>query len=334
MIAEEESLVAGVDDHRVAGKPGRIEVRKQATDVVVHRLDRGEIVLHVALILPAHQRFPAQRDAAPVQHRDDGVGLERAPLCQRSGGESGGWSNLEIAVGEVIGDPLRVFVNRVAARRVVVPECHRFRDALTGKVRRMFIVGLPRAMRRLVMHHEKERLVAWTVREKPEGAIGYDVGGITARVALLARRRIEHRIEVRALPRQNFPPVETHRIATQVPFADHPGVVATLLQQSRNRHAVAVEAIEDRHAVDVRVLSSQDCRTTGRADRVGRKHARKQRSFAGDAVDIWSLVHARSIRTDGVRGVIVRHDVQNVRTRGVRTRAICRRANALRASRA
>ena len=67
--------------------------------------------------------------------------------------------------------------------------------------------------------------------------IGDDVGDVATRVGLLAHRRVEHRIDVGALSRQDLPAVEARGIAAQVPLADHTGVVAARLQQLRDGHA-------------------------------------------------------------------------------------------------
>ena len=52
--------------------------------------------------------------------------------------------------------------------------------------------------------------------------IGDDVGGVPAGVGLLAGRRVEERIAVRALAGQNLPAIEADGIAPEVPLADHP----------------------------------------------------------------------------------------------------------------
>ena len=101
-----------------------------------------------------------------------------------------------------------------------------------------------------------------------------------------------------------------------MPLADHPGVVAALLQQTRDRHAGAVEPVEDRHAVDVRVLPGQDRRAARGADGIGREDVLEEHAFAGQTIQVRRLVHPRPVRPDGVRGVIVGHDEHDVRAVG------------------
>ena len=49
--------------------------------------------------------------------------------------------------------------------------------------------------------------------------------------------RVEDRVDVGALARQDLPAVEAGGIAAEVPLADHAGVVAALLQQAGDGHA-------------------------------------------------------------------------------------------------
>ncbi len=60
VVAEEEALVAGVDHDGVAAEPGLVERVEDAADAVVDRLHGGQVVLHVALVLPARQRVAGQ----------------------------------------------------------------------------------------------------------------------------------------------------------------------------------------------------------------------------------------------------------------------------------
>ena len=59
VVAEKEALIARVDDDGVLRESAGVQEGEHAADVVVHGLNRGEVVLHVALILPSRQRFAA-----------------------------------------------------------------------------------------------------------------------------------------------------------------------------------------------------------------------------------------------------------------------------------
>ena len=133
----------------------------------------------------------------------------------------------------------------------VVPERHRFRNPLRREAGRVRFARLPRTVRRLVVHHQKERLLARPALDELEGEIGDDIRRVAARIRLLSCRRVEHRIPVCALAREDLPAIEPGGIASEMPLADHAGVVPALLQQPRDRHPRAVEPVEHRHAVQV-----------------------------------------------------------------------------------
>ena len=167
-------------------------------------------------------------------------------------------------------------------------------------------------MRRLVVHHQKKRLVLRPLADEVDRELGDDVGRVASGVGLFSCCRVEHRIEIGALSRKDFPAIEALRIASEVPLADHAGVVAALLQQLRDRRAAAVEPVENGHAVDVRVLAGEDGGAARRADRVGGEDVFEERALFGNAIEVRRLVDARPIGADGVRRVIVRHDEDDV----------------------
>ena len=55
MLAEVEALIRRVDHDGIAGQARLVEVVEHSPDVVVDRGDAAEVVLDVALILPADQ---------------------------------------------------------------------------------------------------------------------------------------------------------------------------------------------------------------------------------------------------------------------------------------
>ena len=52
MLAEVPALVGRVDDNRIFGEAGVVEVLEHAADVVVHRLHAAQIILDVTLVHP------------------------------------------------------------------------------------------------------------------------------------------------------------------------------------------------------------------------------------------------------------------------------------------
>ena len=60
MIAEEKSLIRGIDDNGVVGNALGVEIVEHATDVVINRGHAAQIVLYVALVLPPFFLFQGQ----------------------------------------------------------------------------------------------------------------------------------------------------------------------------------------------------------------------------------------------------------------------------------
>ncbi len=230
-------MVAGVDDHRVLREPILVEVRQDLADALVHRLHRRQVILHVSLVLPAYQLLAAQRHAGPVARDGHRLGLDEPPPREVRPTQPRGRRKLEVAIVEVLGHALLVLVQRVGARFIVVPERLGLRNAHAAEVRRVLVVRVPRPMRRLVMHHQEERLALGPRLQEVDRQIGDDVGDVAAGVGRLRGRRIEHGVVVDALAGEDVPRVKTLRIAAKVPLANHAGVVAALLQQARHRLA-------------------------------------------------------------------------------------------------
>ena len=89
-------------------------------------------------------------------------------------------------------------------------------------------------------------------------------------------------------------------------------MIAGRLQVLGKRGLAAVKAVEDRHAVDVAILAGKNGRPAWRADRVGHETVRETHAVMGNAVEVWRLVDLAAVATQGMGGVVVGHDVENV----------------------
>jgi len=166
VIAEEETLIRRVDDDRVLGQAGGIEVVEQPADVVVDGGDTTQVVLDVTLVVPA----------GPL---DDGI-------VTHQGGRD---FRLHVNGTEVIDDPHRRCSGRVGAGGVVVEQGVRFGDVDVAVHVRVRGVGLPRTVRRLVVDEEAERLVVIERAEPIEREVGDDVGGVAGVVQHFGKGR-------------------------------------------------------------------------------------------------------------------------------------------------
>jgi hypothetical protein len=166
-------------------------------------------------------------------------------------------------------------------------------------------------VRRLLMQHEEERLVLRARLEEPDPEVGGDVGAV-ALDGQLAPGDEEDRIQIRALAGQDDPAVEARGVGAEVPLANHASVVAALLQMLRHVVPRAIEAIEHRHAVEMRILPGEQRGATGRADGIGDKRILEPHAFPGEAVNVGCLVHLRTVSRDGVLRVVVGKDEEDV----------------------
>ena len=80
MVAQEETLVAGVNDDGIRGQPGLVEPIQQSAHVIVDRLDTGEVILEVTLIFPGFERVARQLLGFSVNFDFDFGGFHAEPL--------------------------------------------------------------------------------------------------------------------------------------------------------------------------------------------------------------------------------------------------------------
>ena len=161
-----------------------------------------------------------------------------------------------------------VLRQRGGPRGVGVPERVRFGDDFI-----LEHLDVPRGrgpvpMRGFLVQHQKERFVLRARLEPLEAEVGGDVRAV-ALDGELASGDEEHGIPIRPLTGQDNPAVETSRVAAEVPLANHARVIAAGLKAFRHMVARAVEAVEDGHAVEVRILPGQQRGAAGRADGIG-----------------------------------------------------------------
>src|SRR5439155_9178824 len=120
---------------------------EKTADTVVDALDRRQVVLHVALVLPSRQGLAGQGGRLAIRGPRYGSRLLGQPARALRVGEVRRWLELQIAAREIVRDALLVFVERVGSRRVRVPERFRLRDPALRKLGAVRRVRLPRPMR-------------------------------------------------------------------------------------------------------------------------------------------------------------------------------------------
>jgi len=116
-----------------------------------------------------------------------------------------------------------------------------------------------------------------------------------------------------SLTGKNIPVIESGRIALEMPLADHNRLVSGLLEELGKclLRAVKPQRVVP-HSVEMTVFTGQDDSPAGRADAVGAEAVLESNSLGGDAVDVGRRVDPASVTAHGMRGVVVRHDEQDV----------------------
>ena len=156
VLAQIEALVGGVDHDRVVGQARLLEVIQHPAHAVIDRRDAGQVVVHVPLILPADQVLALEigllegLDLGPVGGVPLGLLLRR---------QTGRRRELDVLIVHGLGDGHVLLMGRPAPAGIVVEQRRRLRDLLVVVERQVLRRRLPLAVRGLVVHHQKERLV-------------------------------------------------------------------------------------------------------------------------------------------------------------------------------
>ena len=291
-VAEIPTVVGAVDHDGVFRESGAVEVVEDFADAVVDALHAGEVVLHVALVFPADEFFAGEKFFGAVGLRDFELhrfGVEPL-LAGGPGGEVGGWLEFQVPAGEIAGDGLLVSRERGGSGRVVVPEGGGLGDDFVFEEGFVFGVGLPGAVRSFLVQHQEERFIGGARIDKLEAELGGDLADVSLQGDATVWRD-EIGIEVNALAGENHPAVEAGGVAAEVPFADHPGVVAGGLEHFRDGGLGTVEDVEDGGAVGVGVFSGEHDGAARSANGVGDEGVVEADAGGAEAVQMGRPVH-------------------------------------------
>ncbi len=293
VVAEEEALVRAVEEHRVVEVAAVAQPPHEPADVVVDRGHAGEVVLHVALVLP--QRLV----------------LARKPLRDRL---------FQVHLGEVVGDAHGRATGRVGAGGEVVGEGVRDRDLAVGIQAGMPVVRFPGTVRGLVPDQEAPRIAAVERAEPADGEVGDEVGGVAGFDPEPVGGQ-EPGVVVLALVDERVPVVEPLRVVgdpvglavAHVPLADESGPVAGVPQRRDEGRLAGVDrGVEGADPVDVAVGAGQQGRPARCAERVGREEVLEPDPGLADRVDVGRGVDHRPVGADGVGRVVVAEEEQDV----------------------
>src|SRR5690606_22611319 len=139
---------------------------------------------------------------------------------------------LQVAREEVPRDLHLLQAERRRATGAVVPERRRLGEQRVTVERQLVRAGVPEPVRRIEIDREQERSVMLPALQPGERTLGNDLLRC-ARVPYTVCGRVQRRVVVRALPRQDFVVVEPLRRGPQVPLPEDRSAVAGAPQQLR-----------------------------------------------------------------------------------------------------
>ena len=155
MLAQEKALVGRVNDDRVLGQPGVVEIIEQPADAFVDRRDAGQVVVHVALVFPADEIAAFEIELAEGCVARLVIGVPDFALL---GVQIGRRAELEIVRVHRAADHHVLLVLGLAAAGIVVEQRVGL-GKLLAVVKGQILQGrLPFAVRGLVLAHQQKRL--------------------------------------------------------------------------------------------------------------------------------------------------------------------------------
>ena len=317
-----------LSNQRIFGQPRAVEVVEQTSHVVVQRLERLQIVAHIALELPFGASASLRIGA--VELLDDriveavpGGTLRRVhppdhafePVLQPS--------LLVLAVHLQVVDRIHVVVrgDRHLLRRsgrtplVIVVEGLRNGERPVLIQRQVARVGHPVAVLRLVVDEQAEGLLGIALAVEPrEGLVRDEVRDVAFVAERVAGLQDEVRVVVVALIGDNLPVVEARREALQMPFADDRRFVARPAQQLREG---LLRTVEDTgrivvETVLVRMLACEHAGAARAAQRIGHEAVCEADALGGYPVEVGCRGVAAVVTAHHLGRMVVGHDVEDI----------------------
>ena len=268
--------------------------------------------MHVALVTPVHQILALKVGFSEFLVARLVIGV---PGVQLGLGHSRRWTKLHVQFGKGFGNGHVLRVLCFATAGIVVKQGLRFGELPIPVPAKVFQIGRPLAMRRLMLAHQQEGFGFVTLLEPVERQISDNVRDIASRFYLFSHSN-HRRVIVNPLAGKNLPKIKTRGIADKMPFADHRRLVPGLLQQFWHRLLGTIETAAGIvvKAIHVAVFAGQHTSAAWPADRVGNQGAIKNHPLAGQPVDVRRLVELPGVAicANGLISMIVRKDKKNI----------------------
>ena len=175
-------------------------------------------------------------------------------------------------------------------------------------------------MRSLVVYKQAEWFIPVSFFQKFNGMVGDQVGYIAFLFHIFSIRFFtpETRIIVFTLIPQDMIVIKALRFTTHVPLTNYSGFITILLKYLRYKYMRSVNArIQTTLPALMAIQPRHQASTTGSRQRVLNKRLPEQHTFRGQAIQIGSRsLHGKrmSVSTNGLIRMIIRHNVDDIRT--------------------
>ena len=300
MLAQKHTLVRRIYHNRILRQPLLIQKIQQPPHTLVNRRNTPQIILHIFLIsrvnllLCTHPRR-IQPSGGPLSSPDaliHPLGLHQyraVVILQRAGHLVKRLIQIR-RLGQI---PIREQIRM--PRRV-----------------------LPQTMRRFVMAQHQKRLIRIARLQPVERQIRNNIRRIPLVLRWLAIAR-KRRIKISTLPRQHLPIIKPIRLRPQMPLTCNTRLISGSLQLP-NKIGVIIpqRLIQPQHPIFMAILPRNNTRPARRTQRIIANTIIKPHALTSDAVNIrciHHLIQPSVITTNGIHSMIIRHNVENIRTR-------------------
>ena len=252
VLAHVEALVGAIDEDGVVEQAVALEILVDVAHTLVHGVDDGEVIVHVALVFPDGQRAVGEvgLEHGLVARRVVGVPrllLQVVHACQSPLAHGAVELVDLVVVGElhVLGDGHLLLLGAGASCGVVVPEGGGQGERDLVVEAEILEVGHPRAVGSLVLHEEEEGLLLVAAVEELHSVLGHEVCGVALLAHVLAAGVVgeERGVVVVALVPEDAEEVEALGAALHVPLADDGRLVARVVQELGDKGLGGVNAL-------------------------------------------------------------------------------------------
>ena len=177
---------------------------------------------------------------------------------------------------------------------------------------------LPQTMGSLVVAQHQKGLIRIARLQPIERQIRNNIRRVPLVLRWLAIAR-KRRIKISTLPRQHLPIIKPIWLRPQMPLTRNTRLISGSLQLPHKIGVIVFQRlIQPQHPIFMAVLPRNNTRPARRTQRVIADTIIKPHALTSDAVNIrciHHLIQPSVITTDGIHGVIIRHNVENIRTR-------------------